>query len=76
MKLEGKTAIVTGTGRGIGRAIAQKLARGARVIVNDLDSGPAKETTSLIELDRGTAIAVPGSVTEQSFTDDLVAARR
>jgi 3-oxoacyl-[acyl-carrier protein] reductase len=75
MKLAGKTAIVTGSGRGIGRAIAQKLASdGASVIVNDLDPGPAKETVELIGASHGSAFAVPGSVTERGFTDDLVTA--
>ena len=74
MKPQGKTAIVTGSGRGIGRAIALKLAsEGASVVVNDLDPGPAKETVDLIEqLPNGNAISVPGSVTEAGFTDDLV----
>lgn len=75
MKLAGKTAIVTGSGRGIGRAIALKLAAdGARVVVNDLDPGPAKETQDLVEGLGARAVAVPGSVTERGFTDDLVAA--
>ena len=48
--LEGKVAIVSGSGRGIGRAIAMKLAReGAKVVVNDLDAGPA-EQLSLIHI--------------------------
>ena len=41
-KLAGKVAIVSGSGRGIGRATAVKLAaEGARVIVNDMDPDPA-----------------------------------
>ncbi len=75
MKLDGKSAVVTGAGRGIGRAIALKLAgEGAAVVVNDLDPGPAKETVELVEAVGGRAVAVSGSVTEPGFTDDLVEA--
>ena len=48
-QLDGKVAIVTGSGRGIGQQVALRLARdGADVVVNDLDDAPAKETIALI----------------------------
>lgn len=72
-KLTGKTAYVTGAGRGIGRAIALKLAReGASVVVNDLDPEPAGETISAIEAEGGRATAVIGSVTEDGFADGFI----
>ena len=49
-QLDGKVAIVTGSGRGIGQQVALRLARdGAAVVVNDLDDAPATETIGLIE---------------------------
>lgn len=74
-KLDGKVAIVSGSGRGIGREIAAKLAReGAKVVVNDLDPGPAEETVRDIIADGGKAIACPGNVTHKDFADRFVAA--
>ncbi|WP_043358605.1 SDR family NAD(P)-dependent oxidoreductase [Belnapia sp. F-4-1] len=74
-KLEGKVALVTGSGRGIGRQIALKLAgEGARVVVNDLDDGPGGETVAEIEAAGGTAIACNGDVTKDGFAERFVQA--
>ena len=71
--LDGKTAIVTGSGRGIGAEIAQKLAaEGAAVVVNDLDEAPAKETVEAIASGGGSATACIGNVTHDDFPERFV----
>ena len=50
MSLEGKVAIVTGSGRGLGLAYAQELARqGAAVVINDVDEATAADAVASIE---------------------------
>jgi 3-oxoacyl-[acyl-carrier protein] reductase len=71
--LEGRVAIVSGSGRGIGRAIAMKLAReGAKVVVNDLDAAPAEQTVADIKAAGGQALACVGSVTADGFAERFV----
>ncbi|MFT3799845.1 MAG: SDR family oxidoreductase [Burkholderiaceae bacterium] len=72
-QLDGRVAIVTGSGRGIGQQIALRLARdGAAIVVNDLDDGPGNETVALITSQGGRAVACNGNVTDKDFGDRIV----
>lgn len=72
-KLEGKVALVSGSGRGIGQAIALKLAsEGAKVVVNDLDDAPANETIAKVQALRSEAVACLGDVTKPDFAPRFV----
>jgi len=67
--------LVTGSGRGIGRAVALKLAReGARLVVNDLDGEPGDAVAAEIAVGGGEAVAVNGSVAADGFADRFVGA--
>ena len=80
--LSGKTAIVTGAGRGVGREIALMMAaEGANIVVNDLggsaegggsDAGPAAEVVSDIQAAGGQAVANTASVTSWSDAQAMV----
>src|ERR1700722_2190078 len=74
-KLQGRTALVTGSGRGIGRAIALKLAvEGANLVINDLDEGPAAETLEMLEGLGAGARAVVGDVADPAFPELMIGA--
>ncbi|MFZ0152942.1 SDR family NAD(P)-dependent oxidoreductase, partial [Pseudomonas sp.] len=72
-KLEGKVALVTGSGRGIGREVALQLAAyGAKLVINDLDAEPAEDVVTTIRNAGGEAVACVGSVTAPDFAERLV----
>lgn len=75
MQLDGKVAIVTGSGRGLGLAYAQELARrGAAVVVNDVDADAAAAAKQSIEEAGGRAVAVVAPVGPTETANELVRA--
>jgi 3-oxoacyl-[acyl-carrier protein] reductase len=72
-RLANRVALVTGAGRGVGRATALLLARdGARVAVNDLDVDAAAETAAQIEAAGGATLALAGDITAPEFPTRLI----
>jgi NAD(P)-dependent dehydrogenase (short-subunit alcohol dehydrogenase family) len=71
--LSGKVALVTGAGRGMGRAFAVAYAReGAKVVVADVDSDGGNETVAQIEASGGDALFVAADVSQASDVDALI----
>ncbi|GAB4459352.1 MAG: 3-oxoacyl-[acyl-carrier-protein] reductase [Anaerolineae bacterium] len=73
MKLQDKVAIVTGSGSGIGRATALRLAKeGAAVVVCDLNQAGIDETVELVGAQGGHAIGVAGNVADRAEAQSIV----
>ena len=72
--LQGKVAIITGSGRGIGKAVALTFVKqGAKVTINDIDPNPCEETVKEIQDMGGEALSCPCDVTNKEQVEKMVA---
>ena len=75
MKLKDKTAIVTGSGTGMGRSVAIRYAKeGAKLVIAEINEAAGKETLALIKKDGGEAIFFPVNVADEKQVMQLAAA--
>lgn len=73
MRLENKVAIITGAGRGIGKATAQRFAcEGAKVIISDLNEGEVDKVVEEIQCNGGKAIGIVTDVTKREDISQLI----
>ena len=75
MTLETKVALITGSGRGIGRAIAIELAKeGAAIIVNDMDADSAKQTAEMIHSTGGQTLVSIANIVDRPEVEAMFGA--
>ena len=71
--LTGKTAVITGSSRGIGRAIAEQMAAaGARVVISSRKAGPCEEVAAAINKAGGKAVSIPCNVGDKAQLQALI----
>jgi NAD(P)-dependent dehydrogenase (short-subunit alcohol dehydrogenase family) len=72
-EFEGKVAVVTGAGQGMGKAVSQRLSSGgAKLVINDVSAESAERTVASLVNAGGEAVAAPGDVTSKADVDRMV----
>src|SRR5215472_1629560 len=72
-----KTAVITGSSRGIGRAIAEQMAQaGANVVISSRKAGPCEEVAAAIIKAGGSALSIPCNVSDKAQLQALIARTR